>query len=96
MERYMRTCMFLCFHVKFKHESTKTCMFPCNLLSLIFFFGGGGGGFLYSLRKLIISMSLQCIRCTKLTSISNSSGGKFAASTLSASIRSKIVLERVL
>ena len=21
--------MFLCFHVCFKHESTKTCMFPC-------------------------------------------------------------------
>ena len=27
----MKTCMFLCFHVDFKHESTKTCMFPCNL-----------------------------------------------------------------
>ena len=36
--------MFLCFHVKFKHESTKTCMFPCKLLSLIFFWGGGRGG----------------------------------------------------
>ena len=23
----MKTCMFLCFHVNFKHESTKTCMF---------------------------------------------------------------------
>ena len=21
--------MFLCFHVHFKHECTKTCMFPC-------------------------------------------------------------------
>ena len=26
----MKTCMFLCFHVNVKHESTKTCMFPCN------------------------------------------------------------------
>ena len=22
--------MFLCFHVNFKHESTKACMFPCK------------------------------------------------------------------
>ena len=33
MRKYMKTCMFLCFHVKFKHESTKTCTFSC-----IFFF----------------------------------------------------------
>ena len=25
----MKTCMFLCFHINIKHESTKTCMFPC-------------------------------------------------------------------
>ena len=28
--KYMKTCMFLCFCVNFKHESTQTCMFPCN------------------------------------------------------------------
>ena len=26
MKKYMKTCMFLCFHVNYKHESTKTCM----------------------------------------------------------------------
>ena len=26
----MKTCMFLCFPVYFKHESTKACMFSCN------------------------------------------------------------------
>ena len=26
----MKVGMFLCFHVNFKHESTKTCMIPCK------------------------------------------------------------------
>ena len=30
MEKIQQKCMFLCFHVNFKHESTKTCMLPCN------------------------------------------------------------------
>ena len=28
----MKACMFLCFHVNFKHKSTKTCMFHVNLM----------------------------------------------------------------
>ena len=28
--KYMNTCMFLCFCVIFKYESTKTCMFLCK------------------------------------------------------------------
>ena len=32
---YMKTCMFCCFHVNFKHENTKTCMFPCKFAYLI-------------------------------------------------------------
>ena len=31
----MKTCMFLCFCVNLKHESTKTCMFPCNFHDII-------------------------------------------------------------
>ena len=27
---YMKISMFLCFHVNFKHESTKTFTFPCK------------------------------------------------------------------
>ena len=30
MENIHKTCMFLCFYVNFKHESTKTCMFMQN------------------------------------------------------------------
>ena len=30
MEKVHKKCMFLCFHVNIKHESTRTCMFPCN------------------------------------------------------------------
>ena len=33
----MKTCMFLCFHVNFKHESTKTCMFMCSPFSAYFY-----------------------------------------------------------
>ena len=31
----MKTCMFLCFHVHFKHKSTKTCTFQCKMLLLL-------------------------------------------------------------
>ena len=27
----MKTCMFLCFHVSVKHDSTKTSMLPCKV-----------------------------------------------------------------
>ena len=31
----MKMCMFLCFHVNFKHESTRTCMFPCKFSNIL-------------------------------------------------------------
>ena len=27
--------MFLCFHLNFKHENTRTCTFPCKILLLL-------------------------------------------------------------
>ena len=28
--KWRKWCLLLCFHVNFKHESIKTCMFPCK------------------------------------------------------------------
>ena len=41
MEKHMKACLFLCFHVKFKHESTKTCNFPCKFSFSAYFFHKG-------------------------------------------------------
>ena len=34
----MKTRMFLCFHVKFKHESTRTCMFSCKFCAYFYLY----------------------------------------------------------
>ena len=34
----MNMHIFLSFHVNFKHESTKTCMFPCKFLFSAYFY----------------------------------------------------------
>ena len=38
MEKIHENVYVLCFHVNFKHESAKTCMFPCTFSFNAYFY----------------------------------------------------------